>query len=224
MLMDEDYEQDPCSSPLYQHILQTLLQYTGREMSARTINLVARQLAARRDALPHMPLMHLQYPVAEWAAFEILDAIPSLWRDREGHMLRLYTLTGKVAGLVYDKKLPDSWLRGLAYRIGYTRRFIYSDEPKDLVGLRLWADVAPSERDPKQPDFREMVVDAQLMKHNKDIIKKRMRFEREFEVDPCPYSLDNMCSECHKDASECNGSYTRRIDGSRTVPQESAAP
>lgn len=199
-------------------VTATLLQYVGKVMTSRTVNIIARQMAGRFDALFVMPLQSFQAIVAGWTAFEIIDAVPSPWRETDyGHKYTLYALTGGMAGTTFDKKFPDTWIRGLAYRLGYSRRTVYADDGRDLTGFRLWANVVVSERDPRVPDLSDVAADAQTLKHNKAIVRRRTRLDRESEVNLCDLEYDHPCNECQVSAHVCPAAYSRTIHGSRTV-------
>lgn len=196
------------------HLRTTLCQYVGKAMTGRVANLIARQLAARFNDVCIMPLPAFQEIAPGWAAFEVVDAKAMPWRETDyGHTYTLYTLTGRMAGMTFDKKFPDGWLRGLAYKLGYSRRNVYSDNGRDMIGFRFWARVAVSERDPKIPEIVDIVADAQVLKHNKAIVKKRVRLEKDLEDDPCPNAFEHPCSECTVTAAECGASYRRIIHG-----------
>jgi hypothetical protein len=118
-----------------------------------------------------------------------------------------------MAGVAFDKKFPDAWLRGLAYKLGYSRRNVYADNGRDMIGFRLWANVAVSERDPRVPEIVDVATDAQVLKHNKAIVKKRTRLEKDLDVDLCPNAFEHPCAECTVTAAECAASYHRTIHG-----------
>lgn len=205
-------------------VTATLLQYVGKVTTPRTVNIIARQMAARLDTLFHSPLQSFQMIVTGWAAFEIIEATAVPWRETDyGHKYTLYALTGGMAGTTFDKKFPDSWLRGLAYKLGYSRRSVYADDGRDLTGFRLWANVALSERDPRVPDITDVLADPQTLKHNKAIVKRRTRLDKDLDEDVCPFLLDHPCNECSKSTSECLAAYSRTIHGARTLYHNTAA-
>lgn len=205
-------------------VTATLLQYAGKAMTPRLVNTIARQMAGRFDALFVMPLQAFQVIVTGWTAFEIVAAAPTPWRETDdGHRYTLYALTGGMAGTTFDKKFPDSWIRGLAYRLGYSRRSVYSDNGSDLTGFRFWANVVVSDRDPRVPDLVDIVPDAQTLKHNKAIVKRRTRLDKDLDDDLCPFAYDHPCNECSASATECPAAYNRTIHGARAVRGEPAA-
>jgi hypothetical protein len=205
------------------HVRTTLCQYVGRQMTSRLVNLIARQMAGRFDDLHIMPLPSFQEVRPGWAAFEVVDAKPVPWRETDyGHAFTLYALTGPMSGVTFDKKFPDSWLRGLAYRLGYSRRNIYEDNARDMIGFRFWANVALSDRDPRIPEITDVVADRQVLKHNKEIVKRRTRLEKELDVDLCPNAFEHPCSECPCSDAECPAAYARTIHGPGTVQHSQA--
>lgn len=191
-------------------VSDTLGQYIGKTLDSRVVSLISRQLAARKSELLIGPLPAISHVLPGWAAFEITQAKPVPWKDTDlGHMLTLFTLSGSMAGMTFSRKFPDRWLRGLAYNIGFSRKFVYPDEGKFFIGLRVWGSVTPSERDPRQPEFQEIVVTAKVKTGNKAILKCRMRFDLTCEEDPCPYEYQDDCADCKKTSTACPASFIR---------------
>jgi hypothetical protein len=194
------------------HLLTTLSQYLGKVMTPRTANSIARQLAGRFAELHIMPLPVFQVVAPGWVALEIIAAKPVPWRETDyGHLFTLYALTGSMAGVTFDKKFPDSWLRGLAYKLGYSRRNTYSDNGADLIGLRFWGSIALSERDPRIPEIVDVATSSAVLKHNRLIVKRRTRLEKDLDEDPCPEASESPCAECPRTAQECAASHHRTI-------------
>lgn len=197
-------------------IQQTLRQYEGRKVDYAWAEVISRQFVARRKELVERPLpMFVSVVTTEWVAVEIVDMDPCEWRDSNGQVLHLRCLTGRPAGQVLKKRVPEGWLAWLAYQIGYTRRLRYSREPTDLVGFRLWGLTAPSETASKELDFEEVKITPALKKWNQSIIYRRGRFDIPLDKIPaskiseceCPKSFDHLCQECPVHVSECRASY-----------------
>jgi hypothetical protein len=91
------------------------------------------------------------------------------------------------------------------------------DNARDMIGFRFWANVTVSERDERVPELTDVATDAQVLKHNKAIVKRRVRLDKELDVDPCPDSLEHPCSECTATDRECPAAYLRTIHGPGAV-------
>lgn len=146
------------------HIKNTLFQYDGTLLTPELCALLSRQFAARCWELPYGPLNIYVRPVRpEWIPVEIVAMTPVLWRDAyPGQELKLYCMSGHPAGHTLSKRVSDSWLRKLAYTVGYNRRLQFEGESADLVGLRFWGRAVANEDG--EFDFDEMNIDAKLKK------------------------------------------------------------
>jgi len=210
------------------HVYQTLMQYEGRVLNDRWCNLLSRQVVARLGELKSGVLQLFDRPIREeWVALEVYQVDACEWGDNQpGVLMNLYALTGHPAGHVLQKKFPESWLSFLAYRIGYSRRIQYDQEPHMLTGFRFWGYLKPSQRDPNELEFDDWQIDAKLKKANQSIIKLRHRFDMEPERIPdgkedeysCPIDSESYCSECSCSVRECCAAYNReRTYGSRVM-------
>ena len=186
-------------------VVQTMLQYTGDKLSARTVLLLSAQLAARYEGLQEGPLGKFMVAnvVEEWVPLEILSLMPTIWREtKPGIQLQLECLAGTPAGSVFDRKLPLAWLSYLAYRIGFSRRMIYDDtQPQLFAGLRFFGLMVKLE-DRQELDFTDFAVSSAMKKYNQGILKLRLRFELDGDIE-CPFMLEHECRDCSKTADEC---------------------
>jgi hypothetical protein len=186
-------------------VQQTVMQYTSEKLSTRTISLIASQLAARHNELARGPLERFRIANVnqEWVPLEILGLQQAVWRDtKPGIQLKLECLAGTPAGHVFDRKLPLNWLNYLAYQIGFTRRMPYPDDRFWLFeGLRFWGSMVKlDERD--ELDFVDFSVDSNMKKLNKEILKLRLRYDIESDVE-CPRGFEHECSSCQVSCHEC---------------------
>jgi hypothetical protein len=191
------------------HVIQTVAQYYGERLDDVMIRTLATQLAARSSELLEGPLAKFGLLAVsnEWIPMEVLSVEPAIWRDdAPGALLRLECLYGRPAGHVFPRKFPEGWLRYLAYQIGYSRRVEYPDDSRLFVGLRFWGHMIAAQTEDKM-DFSDWATDAQTIKHNKQIIKLRHRFDRD-DVD-CPYELDCECVDCPKTQRACIAAFRR---------------
>ncbi len=185
----------------------TLLQYVGQAIDDAFIHLLSRQIAARQKELRFHMLVAYTKPLApEWVAMEVASLRPAAWRgDKPGVELVLEALTGHPAGHQLRHKVPRSWLSFLAYRVGFTKRMQYDDEPRLFVGLRFFGYLKP-QPDSSELSFDEWHISARLKAHNTTIIRLRTRFEHDVD---CPNGFDHDCWACPKRISECPASYHR---------------
>ena len=203
----------------WDNIFQTVLQLEGRTVDAELARRLSRQLAARADELAGGPIQLFdKVTQAEWVPLEIMELRPAVWKaGRAAQQPRLHCLAGRPAGAMLTRKVPESWLPAMAYQIGFSRRFQYRDEPRDLLGLRLWADLRPDERNPGEYTFEAWDTDAHLLKANKRIIKLRLRFELDLSrlredrlvAYDCPFGLDSECYDCTLSVSDCPAAPNR---------------
>ena len=184
---------------------QTLLQYLGEKLSTRTISLLVSQLAARHDELASGPIAKFSIAnvVQEWVSLEILGLQQAIWREtKPGIQLKLECLSGTPAGHIFDRKLPLTWLNYLAYQIGFSRRMTYpDDQPWLFQGLHFWGSMVKLE-DKLELDFVDFAVSNGMKKHNKDILKLRLRYELDGDIE-CPSGFDHECSSCQVSYKQC---------------------
>jgi hypothetical protein len=190
------------------NLQNTFLQYANRPVDERFARVLARQLAARAKTLTRGPLLAYERPVKpEWVYLEVTGLKAALWRgEKSGVDLQLDALSGHPAGNLLHLKVPISWLSFLAYRIGFSRRVRYDDEPRLFVGLRFLGYLKPR-LDSTEPDFEDWFIDKQCKKHNVQIIKLRTRFS--YEKAECPFDFSHDCWSCTKDVASCPASYLR---------------
>lgn len=200
---------------LVDNIFQTLLQYVGEPLDDQWTDILARQLAARKEELKGGVLQLYECPLREeWVPLEVYSLIPSVWREtRDAQILNLYCLAGHPAGHRLQKKLPESWLAYLAYQIGFSSRFRYEYEPTEFIGLRFWGFMKRPARGREELDFEQYKASGQLEEHNRLIIARRQRFNFQPDALPrncsCPFDLDCYCSDCRHPVEVCVASYDR---------------
>lgn len=217
------------STDLEPAVMQTMLQYLADKVDTPFIDRMSRQLLGRHAELEYGPLMPYVRPVKlEWVPFEIAKVMKTIWNgNKPGQLMTFYCLAGSPAGHRLDKKLPESWLRFIAYKIGYTRRINYNDdEPWQFLGLRFWGLVTPAIEDQDSLNFSEWAIDSQMKASNSGIIAKRNRFlfddpdgpsEQDLADEPemkipkhaCPERLDHYCSACPIGVADCEASVHR---------------
>jgi hypothetical protein len=184
---------------------QTLQQYMGEKLSARTISLIASQLAARHDELVSGPIAKFSIAnvMQEWVSLEILGLQQAVWREtKPGIQLKLECLSGTPAGHIFDRKLPLNWLNFLAYQIGFSRRMVYpDDQPWLFQGLQFWGSMVKLD-DKLELDFVDFAVSNGMKKYNKDILKLRLRYELDGDIE-CPREFTHECSSCQVSFKEC---------------------
>ncbi len=204
--------------PLY----QTFLQYTGRDITDAFARLLAMQVSARRDELSRSPLVAFDRPtLAEWIAMEIKRVEEAEWVTKDGAKagveLTMLVLSGRPAGHLLRRKFPATWLAGFAYQLGFSRKFQYDYDPRHFLGLRFWGFLQPQEDSqdlvfvdyamgPKPKDETKKPT-GELVKHNRQIIKLRTRFDHE--AAECPFTRDHPCFDCEVKASQCIASPNR---------------
>jgi hypothetical protein len=202
----------------FDHIRQTLFQYKDQFLLPEEVDRLARQLTARSAEWRRGPILPYKGPArAEWVAVEIRSVERAEWKSgKAAQTLGMYCLTGHPAGVTIPKKVPEGWLSFLAYRIGFSRRKTYDYDPRHFLGLRFWAYIRPKD---DGYDFEEWEVDSRILKDNKLIIAKRLRFdleapindrqEKAYELAACQYDFQHYCFECTKTARECVASPHR---------------
>lgn len=200
-------------------LLQSLMQYEGKRLTRRWVDVLARQLAARLNELRVSVIQLYDQPSrAEWLPLEIYTMRRVPWKaDQAGQELQLYCLAGHPAGHLLPRKVPERWLSWLAYQIGFTRRLQYN-EPTDLVGFRFWSYGVPA-GDPPEFDLQSWATDSKMRQWNQSIIRLRRRLDIEAERIPdgkegeytCPFGYDTYCHECQKNALDCRASFHRGL-------------
>jgi len=192
-------------------IYGTLVQYEGMMLTPEWIDLVSRQLVARKEELGGGPLRLFERPIRdEWVPLEVYSIKPCVWRDNDpGQMLQFYCLAGHPAGHHLQKKLPERFLSYMAYKIGFSRRIQFDHDPLQMIGLRFWGYLLADTEESSDLSFENWDVSNDVLKHNRTIIKLRNRFELDTEDDTCPFALDHYCSECPRSVNECPAAIHR---------------
>ena len=203
-------------SDIFENVYPTILQYESQVMTAKTADLLSRQIAARLLELEARVVPVFQYIVVpEWTPLEIIAIKDAVWRDTEkGQQFSFLCLSGTAAGHVLVKKFPEKFLSYLAYQIGFSKRMNYNFEPKVFLGLRISGLLVPSQREEGQTDISEWQISKNMKKRNVDILKLRTRYDKLHKEGPeCPSGLDNDCIDCMKNSNACPASYIRMING-----------
>lgn len=201
-------------------ITQTLLYYLGRELTTEFVMFLARQIVFRADEIHTGPLIpYGSALISEWMPLDVVRIEEETWSDgRPASVLHLYALAGRAAGASFRKTVPNRWLRGFAYKLGFNRRIQYEDDPQVFLGLRFWGYAMPDEKSPDGLNLMSWNMDAKMKTANGVVIKRRMRVELDLdEYDKhgdlrkwaCPYSYSHDCKECEVTSTSCNASYKR---------------
>jgi len=212
-------------SEIFENVYPTILQYESQVMTAKTADLLSRQIAARLLELEARVVPAFQYVVVpEWTPLEIIAVKEAVWRDTEkGQQFSFLCLSGTAAGHILVKKFPDKFLSYLAYQIGFNKRMNYNYEPKVFLGLRISGLLIPSQRESGQTDISEWQISKNMKKRNVGILKLRTRYDKLHKEGPeCPNGFDNACEDCMKNSNDCPASYIRMING-RPIMDKGAA-
>ena len=197
-------------------LTQTVRQLEGRPMTEKIATRLAWQIVARQEDLWRGPIVWLDVPSSNgWVALEALGTADAEWIDgSDAQTLHLFCLSGTPAGFDLHRKVPERWLNGLAYKIGWNRRVEYPREPKRFIGMRFWAFVVT--RAGGELDLQSWATDARILAENRRIIGARQRFELDRLHNPrtgapvCPFEFDHDCQDCTKEPHECPATYRRR--------------
>jgi hypothetical protein len=199
-------------------LAKTFEQYNGQEFSPYLNKILSWQISARLDELHRGMLVQYTRPLRqEWIAVEIVDVQPSVWRgEKRGCLMTFFVLSGHPAGHTVTRNFPESWLRGFAYQIGFSRRIQYDEEPKHFIGLRIWGYLQPDETSP-EISFERWEISPAFRKHNLSVIKLRTRLDYEHRDNnsetgrvECPYGFTHYCWDCPKRSTECPASCRPR--------------
>jgi hypothetical protein len=190
----------------FEAVFETLIQYRGQRFDTGFVELLAAQIAGRYDEIRQGALALYSRPERkEWVALEIQQLVPCVWRDnRPGQQITLYALNGHPAGHTLVQRVPESWLSFLAYRIGFTKRYRYPEEPWMLTGLRLWGYIVPA--DDASLVFEQWQICKPMKEWNSLALRRRLRYCRPREApeaDQCPFDFEIECNECQKRRTEC---------------------
>lgn len=179
------------------HLFDTLLQYEGYTLDARTLDRIAGQVAGRHEELRKGPITPYENPVvSDWVAARVVRMEDTVWRDDEaGQLMHMLVEYGHPAGNVLVRKVPESYLRYLAYQVGFSRRVLYDEDPRHFVGLRFWMymDVDPEQLSYRITTYR---LNSAMAKHNRWVVRARMRFMIDLPEDPCPIEREFPCWDC----------------------------
>lgn len=208
------------------HVEDTVVQYAGTKLTVQVCDVIARQLAARLDDLSVSPLLRsTKIAGAGWHLLEIYELKTQEKFGKAGVATKLYVLSGQLAGQYLTPWLHENLLSYLAYQaLGFTRRTNYDYEPQLLVGLRCWVYLREKE---EQTEIVEWAKDAMTDKHNRQILRLRMRFdvdldsvsEKLAQQYSCPSEFDHYCADCHELVAACPASPFRAhrgVDGADT--------
>jgi hypothetical protein len=210
----------------------SLMQYEGKMLADKWIQVIATQLAAREHEWAHYAIMPFEAVLTpEWVLVSIDDVKPcELGNHKQGTELHLKVLYGKPAGHMLIKRVPTSWLSFVAYRIGYSRRITYNLDPRYFTGLMIWMHVMPDPRNAKGFDISSWAVTNKVKVNNRSVIVRRHRFDypdalfkRDGSINPdydCHLELDCSCEDCIVPAQRCNASLIRHPEKENEVKRQ----
>lgn len=186
-------------------VAQTLWQYVDKPFQP---TMLAWQLAGRHWELHLGPLLPYSSPVrSEWLPMRIDNTTDTVWKEsKPGQALSLFIAGGHPAGHYLLKKVPQSWLGFLAYRIGYTRRRLYDDNPKNLRGLWFFGYASP-DSEGASLDFSEWALSPEMKAYNSIIVGLRTRFDHD--KSECPFDYGHDCVDCPHTTQQCVASVNR---------------
>ncbi len=186
----------------------TFAQYVGSKIDDHFVHVLSMQIAARESELGSNMLVVYDRPARpEWVALSVTSVKPAVWRDdKPGVEFTMEALSGHPAGHTLHRKFPRNWLNFLAYKVGFSRRIQYDDEPRLFVGFRFLGYLRPRP-DSTEVDFDAWFITTALKKHNVEIIKLRTRLE--YDKAECPFHFEHQCYNCPKRLNECPASYLR---------------
>jgi hypothetical protein len=210
----------------------SLMQYEGKLLADKWIQIIASQLAAREHEWEFYTIMPFESVLTpEWVLVSIDDVKPCvLGSNKQGTELHLKAMYGKPAGHMLIKRVPTSWLSFLAYRMGYSRRITYNLDPRYFTGLMIWMYVIPDPNNPKGFDISSWAVTNKVKVNNRSVIVRRHRFDypdaifkRDGTVNEdydCHLGLDCSCEDCTVPAQQCNASLIRHPEKENEVKRQ----
>lgn len=183
-------------APLY-NVYGSIWAHEGSRLTEALIDHLAHQLSGRFDELVSQPLQaYLRPTKSGWSAGQITDMQYCRWKDdRAGRIMRLRTLVGQSAGNHLTVKLPESYLRRLAYELAFGRRMTYDDDPRQFLGFVCWYWVSPDVESGTY-DILSFGESSWMRKWNRELAKKRSRFSLDLPEDPCPHQYPHLCWGC----------------------------
>ena len=191
------------------HTTDTLLQYLGT-LTREQVELLAWQFGGRKEELRRGPLQRYWRPTVDhWVPFECRGIRPTVWRqDEPGIELELFGLGFQPAGVTLKRIVSEAWTRFFAYQVGFNRRTQYDDQPKHLIGLWFWLHLKTAQEGDAQVEFDAWQMSPWMLKHNREIIKLRTRFDVDNGPE-CSYDLEIPCLECVRTSRECVAAVRR---------------
>jgi hypothetical protein len=190
-----------------EHVIQTMIQYSGRALDQQLLDTLTGQIAGRESSLSEGPLVAYQRPTrAEWIAVEVQSLKPVLWQeDKPGVQFMLHCFNGHPAGHQVKHRFPESFLYYFAYRLGFSRRVEFDGDARHFIGLRFWGFMRPLP-DSEEVRFEEWDLCPAFRKHNRGIIYLRTRHDAENPKAECPHDYEHHCFECSVRRTECRAS------------------
>lgn len=188
-------------------VYSSLLPYTDQPMSEDQALSLAYQMGGRMTELEVGPISpHLEPEFSQWLGVEVVEMQPCEWKDgRAAQLMHLRCFIGHMAGRTLVRKVPETYLRGMAYEVGFSRKFVYDDRPELFIGLAFWAFLRVTEGEDYRVEAYEM--NSQMNKRNKQIIKMRLRNMIDLPEDPCPINYEWECEECEN--VDCPANFAR---------------
>lgn len=184
------------------YLNSTLRQYEGKKCTNRWVDIISRQLAARKNELQQGPLsMYVEPCAKEWLAVELYAA-----RRTDLHF---YCLTGTPAGHMLTRRVDSAWVTSLSTVAGCGRRIPYH-QPSDLVGCRFWSYCTPAGT---TFDMSDWYVDSRMRQSNKQLLQRRRHLSDtpSHEESACPMGHKHYCHECQEKISDCYAVYQRGL-------------
>ncbi len=199
------------------HIMETLRQFGGRKLDQKLAYQLSFLFSSREGELHRGPIVVVEsFVTPEWIAVEIRGVEEVGFQTKHGVKpgveFTMLIMTGHLAGQVVQRRFPTSWLAYLAYQVAFSRRLRYDYNPKHFLGLRFWGYVDPNVGQewrftdvaigpsPKDPESKTK-PGGELLKHNRQIVKLRTRFD--FNKAECPYEYPHECFDCTVEKCNC---------------------
>jgi hypothetical protein len=183
-------------SPKSQAVFETVRTLPASPLTAKVLWLFAWRVAANATKLRHgEPVRPWSAQVDdEWVALEILG-IRFERHESFGprYVVELRAMSGTCAGLTMTQMWAASAILEHARRFGFTKvgkKKLTYRHASQFARLRCAAQIS-AKLSLDRPRFRGYVVEAGLLKFNKDILKQRIRREP-----PCPQKFTHHCHVC----------------------------
>lgn len=187
-------------------VYSSILAHVGEGWDGRSPQFLAYQLSGRYQELERGAIAPFTEPSLDgWVGVVVEGMEPAEWRDgRAASIMHLRCFYGHIAGVTLQRKVPDSYLRGMAYSLGFSRKLVYQDQPEDYTGLMMWAYITVDE---EGYAIKAYEMNSRMYKENREIVKMRLRQLVDMPDDPCPIAHPFSCRDC--DNLDCAANYRR---------------